>query len=513
MNDWLAVLNWVDWLRVGAILHFLLAVSVLLRILKIQRNASIAIAWIAIIFALPFVGLVLYLLIGETSLGRQYRERNERIRALFGQLNRRQADVVLPSHYQGLSQIGTAWTGFGVYEASHVRLLDNFDGIFDSLLNDICQAKTMILMEFYIVHPKGRVLEIFDALTQAAVRGVECHLLADSVGSVDFLKKHAKILENAGIKVHESLPVGLFKTLFERIDLRNHRKIVAIDEKIGYTGSFNLVDPRFFKQDAGVGQWVDMMMRIEDTHKDGVISTLASIIATDIGAENELNMNFITDRLHAYTRKLYPANDTIASKPSDHCQSIPSVNKPAVHGVLLQPIPSAPQMTAHVIHSTIVTAIHRANRSVWITTPYFVPDDALFNALISAAKRGVDITLIVPKRVDSFLVRHASAAFYDELMDAGVSIAQFDKGLLHTKSITIDEEYSLFGTVNMDMRSFYINMEFSFAIYSPKLVAQILHSQKSYFANSDVIDQQRWQQRPWHTTLLDNGIRLIGALL
>ncbi|OOR93218.1 cardiolipin synthase [Moraxella caviae] len=513
------MLEHIDWLGIGALIHLALAIGVVLRVLQSQRNASVAIAWLAILFALPFIGILLYLLLGETTLGRKYQSRNQQIRALLGAVDFAHADTPLPSAYQGVSRIGTAWTGFHAFYADKARLIDTPDDIFDALIDDINNANTMILMEFYIIHAKGRVLEVLTALENAAQRGVECHILADGVGSVEFFQKHAKTLANTGIYVHESLPVGLFKTLFKRVDLRNHRKIVAIDDKVGYTGSFNLVDPRYFKQDKGFGQWIDMMMRLEDHRTNGVIAALSAIVATDIGAENDKNLTVLTERFHDYTKKLYRlgeigADGKLTGTPS---KTVPIMriasSLPAVRDVVVQPIPSAPQMTAHVIHSTLVSVIHRANQSVWITTPYFVPDDALLSALTCAAKRGVEVVLIVPKVVDSFLVRHASYAFFEELIEAGVVIAQFGDGLLHTKSVVIDEEYCLFGTVNMDMRSFYLNMEFSLAIYTKPLVMQVLGCQKAYFERADVVGLATWQSRSWGQKLLDNSIRLFGALL
>ena len=402
--------------------------------------------------------------------------------------------------------------------------------------------------------------EVFQALIDAAQRGVECQILADSVGSFSFFTDdwHEKLIQ-AGIIVHQSLPVGLFKTLLKRSDLRNHRKIVVIDDDIGYTGSFNLVDPEFFKQDKAVGQWIDLIMRIQSKNPVSVVTALAAVNVTDIGAESTRNLeqlgHRIENNINLYTRKLYrpkPAINDINYKASGYlARQISSfnlsdeyghdfkasdqdpdykiigsemqqttavymqniANMPVIDNVLAQLIPSAPRITEHVIYNTLLTVFHRADKRIQITTPYFVPDEALLAALTTAAKRGVEVTLILPKKVDSFFVQHASQASYAILMEAGVKIALFKGGLLHAKTIVIDDDYCLFGTVNMDMRSFYLNMEISLALYTPSIVHQIYSCQQAYLTQCDLLDLEQWESRPTYKRLFDSGIRLFSPLL
>lgn len=524
----LAAIEPAEW---GLYAHLLTMIIATIRILSVQRNTGVAIAWLTIMFAVPLLGVVAYILVGEPTIGRRYQQRTQHAMALLNDMSQREQLLFdrgheqLSERYQGVSRIGTRWTGFGVYDGQQMQLLTSADAVFDSLIADIDAARQMILIEFYIIYPKGRVLEVLAALAAAARRGVECHILADSVGSLSFFASEAeRSLAQAGVLVHRSLPVGLFKTLFKRTDLRNHRKIVVIDEQVGYTGSFNLVDPRFFKQDKNVGQWVDVMMRIQSLDAVCVVTAMAKVVVADIGAESYGNLDVLHERINTYTRKLYvrqPAindiNDTaqvldeqkplVATTPEGHA------NLPVVGNVLAQLIPSAPQVTAHVIYNTLVTVIHRANKYVQITTPYFVPDEALLSALTTAAKRGVEVTLIVPERVDSFLVQHASQASYQELLEMGVRIALFKGGLLHTKTVMVDEDYCLFGTVNMDMRSFYLNMEVSLAIYTPELVAQIVAIQKGYLQHCELLSLAQWQQRPSYQRVFDNGVRLFSPLL
>jgi len=528
--------TWGDLAGLGLVLHIVLMIVMTLRVVSVQRNIGVSIAWVAVLYTLPVFGFVAYILLGEPMIGRRYRERVDQASILMNDMARREHLIfdkgqdLLPANYRGVSQIGTRWTGFGVFPNHQMQLLTDPASIFQRLIEDIRAAQRIVLMEFYIVYPKGQVLEVIEALSVAAQRGVECHILADSVGSFSFINSsvHRK-LEKAGVYVHQSLPVGLFKTLFKRSDLRNHRKMVVIDEHIGYIGSFNLVDPRFFKQNKNVGQWIDVALRTTSQHSISINTAMAKVIVTDIGAESNDNLAELHQRVNNYTRKLYVMHPTIndlnsrvkvlADTIDDHEQpdvgatSIVVPKMPVVDKVLAQLIPSAPQLTAHVIYNTLVTVIHRANKRIRITTPYFVPDESLSGALTIAAKRGVDVTIIVPEKVDSFLVQHASQAYYQELLDAGVTIALFRGGLLHAKTVVIDDDYCLFGTVNIDMRSFYLNMEVSLAIYTPEMVAQVADCQEVYLENCRILDSDEWQQRHGSKRLFDNVVRLFSPLL
>ena len=528
--------TWGDLAGLGLVLHIVLMIVMTLRVVSVQRNIGVSIAWVAVLYTLPIFGFVAYILLGEPMIGRRYRERVDQASILMNDMARREHLIfdkgqdLLPANYRGVSQIGTRWTGFGVFPNHQMQLLTDPASIFQRLIEDIHAAQRIVLMEFYIVYPKGQVLEVIEALSVAAQRGVECHILADSVGSFSFINSsvHRK-LEKAGVYVHQSLPVGLFKTLFKRSDLRNHRKMVVIDEHIGYIGSFNLVDPRFFKQNKNVGQWIDVALRTTSQHSISINTAMAKVVVTDIGAESNDNLAELHQRVNNYTRKLYVMHPTIndlnsrvkvlADTIDDHEQpdigatSIVVPKMPVVDKVLAQLIPSAPQLTAHVIYNTLVSVIHRANKRIRITTPYFVPDESLSGALTIAAKRGVDVTIIVPEKVDSFLVQHASQAYYQELLDAGVTIALFRGGLLHAKTVVIDDDYCLFGTVNIDMRSFYLNMEVSLAIYTPEMVAQVADCQKVYLENCRILDSDEWQQRHGSKRLFDNVVRLFSPLL
>jgi cardiolipin synthase len=176
-------------------------------------------------------------------------------------------------------------------------------------------------------------------------------------------------------------------------------------------------------------------------------------------------------------------------------------------------VPSGPAFRPEAIHQLLLTTIYLARRELLITTPYFVPDDTLFTALISAAHRGVEVTIVVPSKVDSRLVRYASRSLFDDLLSAGVQIAGFNGGLLHTKSITVDGEICVFGSVNLDMRSLWLDFEISLFIYDLNFIAEVRAMQAKYIEDSEMMDLNEWRKRSKTQQFIENAAHLVGPLL
>ncbi|MGB2079089.1 MAG: cardiolipin synthase, partial [Vibrio sp.] len=286
----------------------------------------------------------------------------------------------------------------------------------------------------------------------------------------------------AGIEIIEALKVSPLRMLFRRLDLRQHRKIIVIDDNIAYTGSMNMVDPTKFKQDAGVGQWVDIMARVS-----GPASNVMGAI-------------------HAWDWEVETGHRELPTFPV--CEINPdSIPHP------IQVVPSGPGMPVNLIQQVLTLAINQAEHSVRITTPYFVPSDHLLQVLMMTAQRGVTVELIIPHDNDSFLVNWASKSFFSDLLAAGVQIYQFKGGLLHTKSVVIDQSYSLIGTVNLDMRSLWLNFELTLVIQDKDFSARFYQLQQDYIAQSVRVRQQDWKARGWYKKLLERLFYLFNPLL
>jgi cardiolipin synthase len=467
--------------------HWLIVVGLSIRVIMRRPPVGVSLAWLAVIFSVPFGGAFIYLLFGEKRLGRDRSERirasisnvakwQKALRAQYGAIQRPMDELAEPLVHQTESA-----QGFPALLGNQLELLSDYQAVFDRLVADIDAARHTIHIGFYIWHEGGRASDVFDALIRAAHRGVSCRALADAVGSKVFLRsKAARRLRDAGIELTVALPTGAVRTLVARTDLRNHRKIVVIDAVVAYSGSQNLVDPRFFKQDSGVGEWVDALVRIGGP----AAMSLDGVFMLDWATENGVSFE------------------------------APQLSPAQVHaGSTVQISPSGPDLQPEAIHRLLLSAIYGARRELVMTTPYFVPDDAILTALMTAAQRGVAVTLIVPARNDSFLVRHASVAHYDDLMASGVKIALFNGGLLHTKSLTIDGEISVFGSVNLDMRSLWLNFEISLLVYDADFTHGLRSLQASYLQASDWVDLDVWRRRPASSRFMANTCRLLAPLL
>ena len=483
------------WTELLVLFHFCLSVTIALRVIYSRRTSSAALAWLTALFAFPILGVITYLLIGEPKLGRERAKRHAELLAFHDAF----ADRFLPPPCEPASetrfrQIARLIQGEARYVptgGNQTRLLADTDAILRAFTADIHAAQHCCLLAFYIVEGSGRVEAVLEALMQAAGRGVRCQLLADALGSSSFWRSPwPQRLRDAGVEVTEALPVGVLKSLWVRSDLRNHRKILVVDYRIAYTGSYNLVDPRLFKQNAGVGEWVDAVMRCEGP----IAQELAAMFYGDWAVENDHNLSATLERLNGYVDEMPP-------------------RAPASGGSQLQVVPSQPGGDTALVYDVLCHALNVAQERVVISTPYFVPDEALLNTLIITARRGVEVVLILPRRVDSRLVRYASRAYYQPLLDAGVRLKMYDGGLLHTKAVVIDGRFALFGTVNMDMRSFYLNLELSLAVYTPETVAAIGALLDGYLKDSEAVSLKKWQQRRRVQRFIERCVRLVSPLL
>jgi len=344
-------------------------------------------------------------------------------------------------------------------------------------------ARFEIRMVFYIWHPGGLADAVASALIQAAKRGVKVRLLLDSAGSHRFFNSGwAKAMERSGIELVEALTVKPWRIFLSRVDLRQHRKIVVIDDEVAYTGSMNMVDPQYFKTNSGVGHWVDIMVRVTG-----------------------LTVNILS-AIHCWDWEIETGQRSFPTLPE--C----SIDDPvSLHPV--QVVPSGPAMPDQLIIQALIIAIHQANKSIRITTPYFVPSRDLLSTLKMTAQRGIKIDIIIPHKNDSTMVKWASRSFYGELLEVGINIYEFYGGLLHTKSVVIDERFCLIGTVNMDMRSLWLNFEVTLAVDDEVFTKQLFTLQQRYIEQSYLIEQQQWQARPLFNRFLERIYYLFNPLL
>ena len=471
------------------ILHFVVAVLFFLRIIWVRRPVGVAISWLLIIVSFPVIGIILYLTIGERPVGRTLTSKIIRMEKEYAKISKalrqsHEADrALLHRDALAISLLAEAKNGTPVAAGNQIELFTNSLEILQHFIDEIKRAKKSLHMEFYIWALGGDADRVGEALIEASKRGVKCRVLLDSLGSSKWFKSNwPKRFHDANIEVTEALPIQFGRFQFRRADLRLHRKIFLIDGEIAWTGSMNLVDPRTFKQDSGVGEWVDAMVRIQGP----VVSQFELTFAYDWSVDNPKVIRF---------------NDR------------DDLSKKAVGSALAQEFSSGPVYRDDILYQILLSAILDAREELIITTPYFVPDEGLVQALMAAAYRGVIVRLIVPRLNDSTLVAWSSRSFYSTLLGAGVEIAEFKGGLLHTKSLLIDQRIALFGSVNFDQRSLRLNFEISLIVYDHAFCEQLKTLTNSYLKRSQVINRIGWERRPRWRRLLENSAHLASPLL
>lgn len=463
----------------------IIAVSV--RVMLTRHPPGSSFAWIIITAVIPYVGFILYLLFGERPIGqwreKQYRrihhERLERIAQLT-------SDTLPPTliEYAPLCRLASTVSGFPLTTGSRVSLLSETDAMFQSILRDINAAQSSIAMEFYIWQVGAYVDEVIAALVRARQRGVEVRLLLDDFGSRKFLQSPCKEqLVALGIHIVPAMPMKWLSMLgLERADLRLHHKTIVIDRRVAYTGSLNMIDPSAYEDADVVGHWVDALVRIEGP------------------AVDSLNDVFWTDwSIHT------GENAPLALASSD------AVGTPDGASVLT--IPSGPYSQNDPNFYLILEALSQAKETLTITTPYFVPNEALLAALQNAALRGVKIALILPRNSNNRAVAWAGRRHYEALLEVGVNILMFGQGLLHTKTILVDGRFALFGTVNLDNRSLHLNFETTLLIFDAALVKSLTMLVDGYQQHSTHIDPVSWHNRPFKDKIKEGLAYLISPLL
>jgi len=473
----------------SAAIYFSLLLATSLRVILKRKAIGVSLAWLSLIYALPLVGIISYYIFGELRLGQKRQRRSEKMATNFkrwledeGQENRLPKTLSSPS-VSPMQHFIESYTGVPMLLGNDHHLLDSTEQILMEITEQIERAQTRCYLMFYICHEGGLVDDLLAALMKTAARGVDCKLLLDSVGSHDFFNgKKPQMLIEAGVQLVEALPVGTLRLLLQRQDLRMHRKLVCIDDNVAYTGSMNLVDPAYFKTKKQVGEWIDIMVRC----KGPIIQQMQGL--------------FIWD--------WYLETDQYIPLPKASCDRFPIVGKQ--HAQL---IPSGPGFGTASIHQVLLSAIYEAKYSLVLTTPYFVPDDSLLGALQVAALRGVDVKIILPAKNDSLLVKYASRAFFEELLTSGVKIYKFHGGLLHTKSIVIDEKIALVGTVNLDRRSFWLNFEMTMLIDNSEFSGELLTTQMHYLLESKPLILTEWNKRSYFKKLLESCAYLFSPLL
>ncbi len=439
--------KWIVLIEV--VVGYLLALALILRILLQRRDPTATLAWVLWIILLPYVGAIIYLLLGRRRLVRQVRKRLARAAVLEPHLARLGGGIAeleanaAPGHLckpqeremlMLTNRMGQRPPTCG----NAVRLLVDANQTYAELEEAIRGARDHVHLLYYIFQQDETGSRFRDLLIEKVKEGVTVRVLTDGVGSfnVDFF--FIPLVQAGGFHA-EFLPVGPFRRHWHP-NLRNHRKIAIVDGTIGFTGGVNIGD-EYTGRKRRVGPWRDTHLRVEGP------------------AVHNLQEVFTEDWFFA------TGEDLIDERWYPELQ--------AVGDVMVQIIGSGPDTDTQPLQRIFFLAVTSAKERVYLTTPYFVPDQSMLVALETAALRGVDVRLLLPRRSDMRLVLHAGRSYYDELLAAGVKIYEYSSGILHAKSMLVDDRWATVGSANMDIRSFQLNFEVNAAIYGPAFAEQL----------------------------------------
>lgn len=408
-----------------------------------RKEPKSAWAWLLILYFIPVIGFIFYLLAG-TDMHKRKIFRNKEVEDRISEVVRRQEYHAYSGSLEKLDPRLKGYSDLVLYnlETQGAMLSGNndieifSDGVkkFEALKEDIKNAKKFIHIQYYIIKKDEVFEEIAELLKEKVKEGVEVRVLYDAMGCRSVFKKYWKGLNEAGIETAEFFP-AFFGKINLRLNYRNHRKIVVIDNEKGYVGGFN-VAREYIGKDEKFGYW-------RDTH----IKVLGDAV---VG----LHLRFIMDWNYAAKKNLFKETKYTLPIPHESSQKCE-----------VQIISSGPDSQRQNIRNNYLRLISKAEKSIYIQTPYFIPDEAVLSALIIAIHSGVHVHIMIPCKPDHLFVYEATCSYIGELVEEGAHCYTYDNGFLHAKTMTVDDKVSIVGTANMDIRSFALNFEVAAIVY------------------------------------------------
>jgi cardiolipin synthase len=401
----------------------------------LQKREPIAtLSWLLSLAALPILGLMIYHFLGPQRISRQRLSRS-RSRQNLGALP---SGLKPDAEAKTIARLAQAATGFAPTTATNAKLLIGGEQTYGALLEAIAGAKHHLHVEYYIFEPDQTGTMFRDALVERARAGVRVRLLLDAIGSGGLKRSFLAPMREAGIEIAWFHPMKLKWLWRPRMNLRNHRKLMIVDGEVAFTGGINICDD----QDERVKS-----AAFHDMH----LSLQGEVVRW-------LQLAFLED--WHYAAKVALRDQRLWTDPPKG-------------DIAAHVIPAGPDSRWEAIHKVQVEAIHQADHRVWLVTPYFVPGEAALMALTSAAQRGLDVRVIVPKKSDSRIATAAAKSYYEELICAGVRVFEYQPGMLHSKAFLFDEDLCLIGSANFDQRSFRLNFELALLLHDLALGQQL----------------------------------------
>ena len=470
-------------------------VDFIIRVLAIvfiprNRRPQTATAWLLAVFFLPYIGILLFLLLGSRHLPKRRRDKQLEINKYILETTEG-TDLVNREHpwphwLQPIIELNRSLGAMPLVGGNTAALLSDYGQSLSAMTDAVVGAKKYVHAEFYIMAFDATTTPFFAALESAVKRGITVRVLLDHLASrrSPGYFRTIRQLKRIGVQWHLMLPVQPLRGRFQRPDLRNHRKILVIDGVLAFTGSQNIIDSSYNKRSnrrRGL-RWKDLMVRFEGPIVAGI------------------NALFVTD--------WYSETDELLLRET---WTVP--REKVRNAIGAQVVPSGPGFEGENNLRLFNSLLYAAQEKIIITSPYFVPDESMLYAITTAAQSGLDVELLVSEVGDQPVVYHAQRSYYEALLRAGVRIWLYPAPtVLHAKHFTIDEQVAVIGSSNMDMRSFSLNLEISVMVRGHSFVAALRELEDSYRSQSRELLLAEWMARPLGAKVLDNVARLTSAV-
>jgi cardiolipin synthase len=483
--------------QAGAIIAaVVLVIDIVIRVIAIivvprNRRPTAGMAWLLAIFFIPYLGILFFLLIGSPKLPKARRAKQEQVDRFIREsthgVERVSDSADWPDWFEGIVRLNRNLGAMPLIGQNGARLIGDYQASLDAMSDAIDRATRYVHAEFYIFTVDSTTARFVDALGDAARRGVEVKLLIDHIASrrVRGYRRTLRRLSELGVEWRLMLPVMPLRGKYQRPDLRNHRKILVVDGEVAYMGSQNIIDRSYNKRvnlRRGL-KWQELVAEVEGP----IVSGLDAIFATDWYLETGEA----------------PSRDEL----------IPFEQESELQNLDCQVVPSGPGYENENNLKLFLALLYAARERIIITSPYFVPDEAMLRAISGATQRGVHVELFVSELGDQALVYHAQRSYYEALLRAGVRIHMYRAPfILHAKHFTIDDDVAVIGSSNMDIRSFELNMEVSLLVRGESFVREMRAVEDGYRRDSRELTLEEWMRQPLRSTVLDNLARLTSAL-
>lgn len=488
--DWELVLPWI------LIFYVLFVIYTAIRIIMDTQNTAKALIYFLMVVFVPVIGIIVYY-----SIGVNYRKHIMYSKRLNHNFESAHGLEKAADEYKKAESLGSQ-EKIGEFAPlvnlinkqsplasnnNNIELLINGEEKFPRLLEDLQNAKHHIHLEYYIYEENEIGKQVAEIIKQKAREGVQVRFMYDDFGSKSLKKRFIRELEEAGVEVSDFYKISLFR-FGSTINYRNHRKIVVIDGVIGYVGGINISDRYInaeYTKEKNPYFWRDTHMRIEG------ITTF------------NLQYTFLTDWNFSAQQNIKLEEEYFPIQALDNTYG----------DKFVQTLGSGPDSDFPIVMYALMEAMNLAKKQILITTPYFIPDQAFIDAMKIAALSGIDVRLMVPGVSDSHFVNAVARSYYEDLMKAGITIYQYNKGFIHAKTLICDDSFSMVSTVNLDQRSFNLNFEMASFIYDKEFAQSLKDSFFEDVKDCITIQLDDWENRPFKKVFGERLARLFAPLM